>query len=274
MIGLDLDGTALNSKKELTPGVAAAIADAVQAGVVVLPVTGRGRLSIPPEINSLCRYEISANGADARDTQTGELLFRDCFDTPTALELLSLCEQANATPGLVMDGQMYSPALDYDALSVKLNPDLISYLKVSRQPVEDMAAFVRQSLHPVEKFSMLFYDLADRPAAIKLFQGRGDCAVSWAVATNLELNTPTANKGAALLRLAGLLGVPKEGIMAMGDFANDLDMLRAVGWPVAMGNAIPELKQVARAVTKSCDEDGVAVAIRAALAGSLHEGML
>jgi hydroxymethylpyrimidine pyrophosphatase-like HAD family hydrolase len=49
--------------------------------------------------------------------------------------------------------------------------------------------------------------------------------------------------------------------MAIGDGINDIDLLQAVGMPVAVGNAIPEAKAVAKAVVASNDEDGVAEAI-------------
>jgi len=49
--------------------------------------------------------------------------------------------------------------------------------------------------------------------------------------------------------------------MAIGDGINDVDLLQAVGMPVAVANAIPEAKAVAKAVVSSNDEDGVAEAI-------------
>jgi len=48
----------------------------------------------------------------------------------------------------------------------------------------------------------------------------------------------------------------------MGDAYNDIDIMPLVGFPVAMGNAVEEVKKFAKAVTKSNNEGGVAWAIR------------
>ena len=57
------------------------------------------------------------------------------------------------------------------------------------------------------------------------------------------------------------MGISREQIMACGDAANDWDMLKKVGFPVAMGNADDETKKLAAYVTRTNEEDGVAWAI-------------
>lgn len=57
------------------------------------------------------------------------------------------------------------------------------------------------------------------------------------------------------------LGVRPEACMAMGDGENDVEMLGLVGLGVAMGNAVPQARQAADAVTGKNSEDGVAAAI-------------
>jgi hydroxymethylpyrimidine pyrophosphatase-like HAD family hydrolase len=82
------------------------------------------------------------------------------------------------------------------------------------------------------------------------------------------------SKGAALLRLAEDRGVAAEEIMAIGDNWNDVSMLEVAGRAVLMGNAPEDLKAMAAAkgwvVGRRHDEDGVAEAIEAALAGRLE----
>ena len=78
----------------------------------------------------------------------------------------------------------------------------------------------------------------------------------------LEIVKKTVNKGAAILHLAEKLGLSKEQTMAIGDEENDRAMLEAVGSPVVMENGKEELKKIAKYITKSNDESGVAYAIR------------
>ena len=69
-------------------------------------------------------------------------------------------------------------------------------------------------------------------------------------------------KGQALLHLASKLNLSPDQVMAVGDQENDQAMLEVAGLPVAMDNASPELKEIAKVVTRSNDESGVAYALR------------
>ena len=68
-------------------------------------------------------------------------------------------------------------------------------------------------------------------------------------------------KASGVTALAEALAIPMEQVMAIGDNNNDIEMVEAVGWGVAMGHAVPALKAVARAQTTSNTEEGVAQAI-------------
>ena len=78
---------------------------------------------------------------------------------------------------------------------------------------------------------------------------------------NLELNIKSAHKGNALKRFAEHLGLTLDNCMAFGDGMNDFTMVEAAGLGIAMANAEPEVKRVAKYVTLSNDEDGVAKGI-------------
>ena len=78
----------------------------------------------------------------------------------------------------------------------------------------------------------------------------------------LEILKKTANKGIAVTHLAEKLSLTKEETMAIGDEENDRAMLEVVGSPVVMENGNPEIKKIAKYITKSNDESGVAYAIR------------
>ena len=83
-------------------------------------------------------------------------------------------------------------------------------------------------------------------------------AVSSSFPRNIEVMSPGMGKGSAVRWLAEQMGVAREQCMAFGDNINDVRMLEAVGWPVAMGNAMPELKACARIIAPDAAEDGVA----------------
>ena len=94
-------------------------------------------------------------------------------------------------------------------------------------------------------------------------------SVSSAYADNLEVMSAGCGKGAAVQWLASRLGIAREACMAFGDNLNDLSMLDAVGWPVAVENAVPELRAIARIIAPECAQDGVAQTIERALKGEI-----
>ncbi len=79
---------------------------------------------------------------------------------------------------------------------------------------------------------------------------------------NLEVMAPEAGKGAAVKWLMEHMGLDRDRVMGFGDYSNDLPMLEAVGWPVAVGNALEEVKRACRIVAPDCADDGVAKTIR------------
>lgn len=75
---------------------------------------------------------------------------------------------------------------------------------------------------------------------------------------NLEIMAPGAGKGTAVRWLTEHMGRTREQVMGFGDYTNDLPMLENVGWPVAVDNAIDEVKRACRIIAPSCEDDGVA----------------
>ena len=78
---------------------------------------------------------------------------------------------------------------------------------------------------------------------------------------NIEIMAPGTGKGAAVRWLTEHMGYTKEQTMGFGDYTNDLPMLENVGWPVAVANAVDEVKAVCRSIAPACEDDGVAKAI-------------
>lgn len=78
---------------------------------------------------------------------------------------------------------------------------------------------------------------------------------------NFEIMPEGINKGLALQELTQVMGITMDEVMAIGDSDNDSDMLRIAGMPVVMGNGDEAVKKLAKYVTDTNDNDGVAKAI-------------
>ena len=81
------------------------------------------------------------------------------------------------------------------------------------------------------------------------------------MAYNVEINAKDADKGQALRRLCGHLGISPGDTAAFGDSSNDKEMLEAAGIGVAMENGDPALRQIADRVAPANDADGVAAVL-------------
>ena len=261
LIALDLDGTALNDQKQLSPRTAAALTEALRRGVVVLPATGRTISGVSPEFLALpgVRYALTSNGARVLDLHTGQAVVQRYIPTEQALQAYDLLRQFDCTIDAFCDGNAYATAHSLALYEELADPHLLPYLR-ARLLVPEMRAFIASQPHGVEKLTMFFRHEAQRQQAIEAMAALGLAAAS-SLPHNLEVNAPGVNKGDGLLALGQLLGIAPHQMMACGDGGNDTAMLTAAGLGVAMGNAMPEVKAAANHITADNNHDGVALAV-------------
>lgn len=107
---------------------------------------------------------------------------------------------------------------------------------------DDQALFERDGLKRPYKMEAYTRDEAKlREIAEEL--NEAGFSVTSSYPTNIEITERDMGKGVAVEWLANKVGATREECMAMGDNTNDLSLLGAVGWPIAMGNAVSELKK-------------------------------
>lgn len=286
LIGLDLDGTVFRDDKTISDTTIKAINEASKRGITVLPATGRPLSGLPDEILSLpgIRYALCSNGARIYDLKEAladpPILSEDRFNTldqtnahviyenllplDTTLSILACTTKNPAVLNeIFMDGFGYSQWEGFHASLVRYEgKPLYRYIKKTRVPMKDMPQTIKKRGLPIEKMHILYPDQGTRDQSLmELKKLALPCCITHSMNTNLEINAATANKGTGLLALASILGIPRQHVMACGDSGNDLDMLKAAGYGVAMGNASEEVKNAADAVTLTNNEDGVAAAI-------------
>jgi HAD superfamily hydrolase (TIGR01484 family) len=75
----------------------------------------------------------------------------------------------------------------------------------------------------------------------------------------VQVSSPKASKESAVAALCKEMNVSLENVMVFGDDFNDIGLFNICGWPVAMGNAIDELKLGSREITETNNNDGVAM---------------
>ena len=264
MIGLDLDGTLLNEKKELLPYTKEVLRRALDKGVVVLTATGRPWMGIPEELRKFpgIRYALTSNGARILDIREGTVLIEQLLSRESAKKALEICGKYDTLQEVYYDGQGYASA-DKMAHVEKYhhNPNMWEYLRTTRIPVQDIFRLVDEEERELDKVQALFADMNERRLAWDELSRVDGLELVGSLGYNIEVNAAGVNKGTGLIELGKLLGIKREEIMACGDGDNDTVMLREVGFGVAMANAEDQVKAAADYITDSNDNEGAAKAI-------------
>ena len=273
LIGLDLDGTALDDEKRLRPRVREAVEDAVAAGYAVVPVSGRPIRGLSKEFMTIpgIRYAITCNGAvihriDDFAARKWEEIRKVTVPREAVYAVLEAIEPFDVIPDCFCGGHGNMPSWGRDVLWDRgMNEGIVRYILEDRSFYDDFPAFVRSIDDQVEKMTLSFNMLKNgaeekRQAAERIAKIPGILLVSGAV-HNLEVSNEDSGKGRGILHLCKLLGIDPKCTMACGDEENDLDMIRKAAFGVAMANALDSVKGEADFVTGSNEEDGVADAI-------------
>ena len=265
IIALDLDGTLLNSQKELTPACRDALDRAAAAGIEIVPTTGRFFGGMPEAIRELpyLRYAITINGAQVYDIRKDAVIYRAELPAGQAVEIMRSLDALPVIYDCYQDNwgwmtrDMWERCGDYV-------PDE-HYFKMVRElrtPVDDLKRTLTERGRGVQKIQFFTWDMPLRERLLRELEDQFEnIAVSTSVKNNVEINNADANKGAALLSLAKYLGIDRRETAAFGDGLNDLSMIEAAGAGIAMENAHPDVKACANFLTESCDADGVAKGI-------------
>ncbi len=246
----DLDGTLLRSDKALAPATRAALERAARQGVEFVPATGRFFSGIPASVRELpfWRYAVLMNGALVYDRLEDRALRRAELAPETAVRVMERLQDFRMEARYLQELEHWI-----------LDPPAREIVRASRRPMEDLPGYIRRRGRPVQKIQSYFRDPAVQREVLDTLPAEfPEITVACSLPGNVEITHRDATKGAALEFLCGHLGIPAAQAVAFGDERNDCSMLRAAGLGVAMGNAAPEARAAANAVTASNDEDGVA----------------
>ena len=265
LLALDLDGTLLNSQKELTLRTRDALYAAAGAGVEIVPTTGRFFTGMPEVIQKLpfLHFAITINGAQVYDIRKEKAVSAAEIPLETALQVLEYLDGFPVIYDCYQDnwGWMTRSMQENAAAFVPIDHSL-RMVRSLRTPVEELKAYLRGQNRGGQKLQLFTPDDALRGRLLKdLTEQFDSLSVSTSMPCNIEINDAHANKGEAIASLTAYLGLPMAATMAIGDGLNDRSMIRMAGLGVAMANAYPEILALADEVTASCDEDGAALAI-------------
>ena len=266
MIAFDLDGTALDDKKTMTPRTKSALEKAVEQGIEIVPATGRAFCGVPEIVTSLkgVRYVLTSNGAAVYEIKTGKCIYENNMPLAQTLPLMEKLEPLEIMADAFVEGLCYMKKKNQCLIErIDVSAEMKDYLVNSRICVENVTEFLREKGADIEKLSILFAKNPDgtfqnKDEVIAILKEFPEFIFVSGGLDNIEVTVKSASKGDAVIKLGKILNIQREEIMAFGDSGNDLEMIRAAGVGVAMENAEREIKEAADVITRSNVEDGMA----------------
>lgn len=269
LLALDIDGTLVNSRDELTPAVAHAVRRAAAAGVRVVLVTGRQySRSRPLAVElGLDTPIVSSCGSLIKQPSDHRTLFRADFPRHVLGEVLTTVHDAGYDPVVYTDtfaaGYEYHfplapPRQTELAQFIRLNPTNGRHTPelVMTPPDGVFAGFAIGARE--EMFAMQEQLDTRLPGELYIHVLRSPRYEGFMC----EIAAREMTKWSGVMRLADQWNIAAGEICAVGDDVNDLPMIRGAGLGIAMGNAVPELKAEANRIAPNHDDDGLVEVVR------------
>ena len=257
LIALDLDGTLLNSQKEISKENVAAIAQARAKGIHVVLTTGRPLLAILPFLKQLDMtgfddFSITFNGGLIQ-RNTGEILSKKALSMADADRIKAMTASLGWPCDVLNEGTVYMTPSASPSLYPTLNKLLTFKTSALSDLLEDLLINKIVSCAEAE---ILDGKIAEIPAEFydkyEIFKTQ---------AKLIEFMPKGINKAFGLSKLIDILDLQPENVMAMGDEENDLSMIEWAGYGVAMGNAVDKVKQAANIIAAQTNDQNAVAAI-------------
>ena len=264
MLALDLDGTLLNSNGIISERTLSCLKAVMKREVAVTLCSGRipAMMRLFVDLLEINGPYVAANGAHVQNRATGEVLISKPIDPDAVVRLIEFYEAHGLEFTLMTNSTLYYSAQysrlfileQYNSLSQKLGGPIIKRT-ILKKAGENYAG------EPVLK-SLTCPSNADLGRELERFLiGDGSFVCSFSESGLFDITAFGTDKAYGLQAVADYYGVPMAQVCAIGDFDNDIGMLKNAGLGIAMGNASENLLSVADYQTETNDKDGVAAAI-------------
>lgn len=279
---IDLDGTMLNQYGIVTQNTKDAIKEAQNKGIEIIIASGRpidSIKAIAKQIESK-KYFISGNGAIIYDISKDETIYENTIKKQKALEIIKICEENSIYYNIYTEKEIVAKSLqcnvlyyhkeninkeDKDKTHINIVENIYDYIsnrdeKIVKITVCDKNKVIFNSiirkLKEITEIEVL--DVSHMSRKI-IHQGTEEIPIEYFYT---EISAKNVDKWNAIEFLEEKMNIKTEEVIAIGDNINDKKMIEKAGLGIAMGQSHPEVKKVAKQITTSNLEDGVASALR------------
>lgn len=269
LVVLDLDGTVqdLFHAGVATPRVRAAIGAVQAAGIPLTVATGRtlDYVRTASTYLNLTYPVITAHGAVIGDPQSGRMYAETTMPLAVAAEVAAWLDDAQVVTTLYINDDeghthLYQNRPAHDPALADFHDHIFGAPRTLYPHFQTL--LTQPGARAPLKFLSDNNPLTDPDVLAPLVARFGETLyITRSHPRLVESMAQRVNKGEALRQLCAMLQIDPQRVLAVGDNDNDIPLLQAAGYGVAMGNASPGLKAVADWIAPTIEEDGAAIAL-------------
>ena len=277
LIASDMDGTLLNDDHMISEENLKAIRKAQEMGRYFTIVTGRDYGAVKSyldECNLKCECILS-NGAEYRDVD-GNIIESVYMNKTSVKIVFDILNEANLCIQLMTNKGSYITNKESDKKAIIERFKLFNPKMTEEEVIEFVESFHKQRgmkeidniykilEDDIEILKIVTFDNDEKLIARlkdKLRESTSDLAVASTFSNDIEISDIEAQKGIILAKTIKKMGIDKSEVIVLGDSFNDYSMFTEFENSYAMENAIPEIKEIAKYITDTNNNDGVAKAI-------------
>lgn len=264
LICIDMDGTLLDDKKEISSKNLNALKNASEKGVKIAVCTGRLFASARyyAELIGVKAPVIASNGAYIREKDRDDVIYELSIGVDKCKKLQNILNKYNfnvyynehdsvITKNGFFEGNTYAV----------MNKNLSDKNKIKLITVEDIDKVIEDEGDNILKCICISDDYESLAKAKDEISKTGYFEVVSSNKDNIEIMIKGVSKGRAVKVLADFYNILPTEVICIGDNENDFSMIEFAGLGVAMGNATDHVKEIANYIADTNNNHGVAKVI-------------
>ena len=268
LAAFDMDGTLLNSRKEIPASAALACKRAAAAGRIVALDTGRAvtELTLFPLTEMGIRYGSCACGTVIYDFEDSLVLAKKTIPESLVPTIVEVSVLEDLMLQVMVDGISYVEAADVKRMEHFQMGVYRPLYEATTSYADDVRAFALEHADRINKMNLYHASPEGRARTLSRLSSL-PLDFTFAETTSLEITPQGISKGTGLADLCSVLGISIAEAIGVGDAFNDVPMLKMAGLGVAMGNSNEAALEAADVVVADNDHDGIAEVIDRYLLG-------
>ena len=257
MIAYDMDGTLLNSQKQISDNTISAIKDAMNKGVHIIFNTGRCPSELAEYFDVLdIEYLNCISGALVYDRKNGKAISSLSLEHNDVLRLLEIAKEEDVMVQILNKDSIIEKDKFLNIEKYHMGVYREMYDRVAIK-LDDIYEEYKRNPFSVEKLNIYHTsEEARERTRQRIEEANIDIVLANAESTSLEVSPKGVSKALGLMKLCEHLNITLEDVIVVGDADNDIEALKVAGLSVAMGNAKQHIKDMCDVIVSDNDHDG------------------